>query len=77
MDKKDKLSIVIDYLRYQLAFEMLANDYAQRFIEREDLFMEIGQYESYWKKEIMENFLSKANDKLIEIVEEVFKGEKQ
>ena len=77
MDKKDKLSIIIDYLRYQLAFEMLANDYAERFIEREELFMEIGQHESYWKKEIMETFLSKANDKLIEIVDQVFKGEKK
>ena len=77
MDKKYNLPIILDYLKYQLAFEMLANDYAERFIEKEELFMEIGQHQSYWTKEIMETFLSRANEKLIEIVEEVFKGEKK
>lgn len=73
MNKEDKLSIVIDYLKYQLAFEMLANDYAQRFIEKEDLFMEVGHKESYWAKEVRESFLSKATDKMIEIVDKIYK----
>lgn len=75
MNKNDKLAIVLDYMKYQLAFEMLANDYAERFIEKEYLVMEIGTRQSYWTKEVMETFLSKATDKMVEIVDSVYKGE--
>ena len=75
MYKNDKLAIVLDYMKYQLAFEMLANDYAQKFIEKEDLCIEIGTRQSYQTKEVMETFLSKATDKMAEIVNSVYKGE--
>lgn len=73
MNREDKLNIVLSHLKYQLAFNLLAEDYAMKFLNKEDLCMEISQNERYWTKEVEEHFLSKATDIMINTVNEIYK----
>ena len=71
---KDILALIINSLKYQLAFEMLARSYAQKFMIHEDLFQEVNTNSlEYWSSEVRERFLNDAKDKMIEIINEVYK----
>lgn len=72
---KDILALIINSLKYEFAFEMLARSYAEKFMIQEDLFEEVNTNNlEYWSSEIRERFLNDAKDKMIEITNEVYKG---